>query len=127
MISLSSLGFEHQSSALEQERINAIYEYAFQHFKERIPLEIIASEVGLVPNSFCRYFKSKTGKSFTDFILELRVGYTCKLLLENKLSSKQICYESGFNNFSSLHKHFKFIRDKRPQIYQKTYHSNAHS
>jgi AraC-like DNA-binding protein len=69
VIPLTSLGFEHQSSISEQERINAIYEYSFQNFKERIPLETIASEIGLAPTSFCRYFKSKTGKNFTDFIL----------------------------------------------------------
>ena len=47
VIPLASLGFEHQTSISEQERINAIYEYSFQNFKERIPLETIASEVGL--------------------------------------------------------------------------------
>lgn len=121
VIPLTSLGFEHQSSISEQERINAIYDYSFKNFKEKIPLETIASEIGFAPSSFCRYFKSKTGKSFTDFILELRVGHACKLLHENKLNVKQICYESGFNNFSSFHKHFKTITGLSPQNYQKSY------
>jgi AraC-like DNA-binding protein len=120
-ITLSSQGFEYQSSVFEQERVNTIYEYAFKNFKERIPLNVIANEAGLVPSSFCRYFKSKTGKSFTDFILELRVGHACKLLHENKLNVKQICYESGFNNFSSFHKHFKAITGFSPQNYQNSY------
>jgi AraC-like DNA-binding protein len=121
VVQLSSSGFQHQSSETEHERINSIYEYSFKHFRDRIPLEIIAFEVGLTPNSFCRYFKSKTGKSFTAFILELRVGYACKLLLENKLNNKQICYESGFNNFTSFHKHFKAITGMSPQHYQKAF------
>jgi AraC-like DNA-binding protein len=120
-IPLSSQGFEYQSSVFEQERVNTIYDYAFKNFKERIPLNVIANEAGLVPSSFCRYFKSKTGKSFTDFILELRVGHACKLLHENKLNVKQICYESGFNNFSSFHKHFKAITGFSPQNYQNSY------
>lgn len=118
---LTSVGFEHQTSIAEQERINAIYEYSFKNFKEKIALETIAFEIGLAPTSFCRYFKSKTGKTFTDFILELRVGHACKLLLQNKLNIKQICYESGFNNFSSFHKHFKNITGLSPQVYQKSY------
>lgn len=121
VVLLSSLGFRHQSSELEHDRINAIYEYAFQHFREKIPLETIASEIGLVPSSFCRYFRSKTGKSFTDFIQEIRVGNACKLLLENRLNNKQICFESGFNNFTSFHKHFKEITGVSPQHYQKAY------
>jgi AraC-like DNA-binding protein len=123
VIPLSSLGFEHQTSISEQERINAIYEYAFNNFKERIPLETIAAEIGLAPTSFCRYFKSKTGKSFTDFILELRVGYACKLLHENRLNVKQICFQSGFNNFTSFHKHFKTITGYSPQNYLKSYNA----
>jgi AraC-like DNA-binding protein/mannose-6-phosphate isomerase-like protein (cupin superfamily) len=118
---LSSIGFENQSSIYEHERINMIYDYSFKNFKDRIPLETIASKIGLAPSSFCRYFKSKTGKSYTDFILELRVGHACKLLHENKLNVKQICYESGFNNFSSFHKHFKAITGLSPQNYQKLY------
>lgn len=115
---LSSLGYQHQSSGTEHKRINTIYEYAFQHFRDRIPLETIAATVGLVPNAFCRYFKSKTGKSFTRFVLELRVGYACKLLLEGKLSNKQICYESGFNNVTSFHKHVKAATGLSPQAYR---------
>jgi AraC-like DNA-binding protein len=121
VLPLTSMGFEHQSSDYEQERINLIYDYSFKNFKERIPLDTIASEIGLAPSSFCRYFKSKTGKSYTDFILELRVGHACKLLHENKLNVKQICYDSGFNNFSSFHKHFKTITGFSPQNYQKSY------
>ncbi len=121
LVPLASLGFRHQPSAAEHERINAIYEYAFQHFRDWIPLEVIAAEVGLVPSSFCRYFKSKTGKSFSGFLLELRVGHACKLLLENRLNNKQICFESGFNNFTGFHKHFKAVTGLSPLTYQKAY------
>ncbi len=121
LVPLASLGFRHQPSAAEHERINAIYEYAFRHFREKIPLETIAAEVGLVPSAFCRYFKSKAGKPFSSFVLELRVGHACKLLLENHLNNKQICFESGFNNFTSFHKHFKAVTGLSPQSYQKSY------
>lgn len=121
VIPITSLGYEHQVSVSEQDRINLIYEYAFKNFKEKIPLKAIAAEIGFAPSSFCRYFKSKTGKSFTDFILELRVGHACKLLHHEQLNVKQICYESGFNNFTSFHKHFKSITGLSPQNYQKAY------
>ena len=118
---LASLGFQYEASKVEHERINAIYDFSFHHFLERIPLEMISAKVGLVPSSFCRYFKSKTGKSFTSFILELRVGLACRLLLQNDFPVKQVCYESGFNNFTSFHKHFKSITGLSPQNYQKAH------
>ncbi|MDX2301973.1 MAG: AraC family transcriptional regulator [Microscillaceae bacterium] len=120
-IPLASLGFQHQSSRSEHERINAIYDFAFENFKEHIPLRIIAEKAGFAPSAFCRYFKSKTGKSFTEFILELRVSYACKLLIEGKMNNKEICFESGFNNSSSFHKHFRLITGMSPQSYRESF------
>jgi AraC-like DNA-binding protein len=120
-ISLSSLGFEYSPLTIEHDRINTIYDYSFNHYLEKIPLKTIAYEAGLAPGSFCRYFKSKTGKNFTDFILELRIAFACKLLLEDRYPVKDICFRSGFHNFSSFHKHFKAINGVSPQAYQKIY------
>lgn len=118
---LSSIGFIVDFSESESERINSIYNYTLTHFTGEIYLEEIAAIAGMVPNSFCRYFKSRTGKTYTQFLAELRVGQACKLLLENKLSMKQLCFDSGFNNFSCFHKNFKMITGKSPQKYQQEY------
>ncbi|WP_230679854.1 AraC family transcriptional regulator [Pontibacter rufus] len=121
LIMLSSMGFQADIAETENERLNAIYEYTLSHFKQKITLEEIADIAGLIPNSFCRYFKDMTGKTFSRFVTEIRVGYACKLLVDNKMSIKQLCYESGFSNFNSFHKSFKQIVDKTPQTYQKEY------
>jgi AraC-like DNA-binding protein len=116
---LSSIGFRPDYSESENDRINAIYDYSFRHFTGKIYLGEVASIAGLVPNSFCRYFKSRTGKTYTQFLTEIRVGHACKLLLDNRISIKQLCYESGFNNFTCFHKNFRLITGKSPQSYQK--------
>lgn len=116
---LSSMGFQGSLSELESERINAIYDYTFKHFKDKIYLEEVAGVAGLAPNSFCRYFKTKTGKTYSQFLLELRVGHACKLLIEDRFSVKHLCFESGFNNFTCFHKNFKLITGSTPQSYQK--------
>jgi AraC-like DNA-binding protein len=115
---LSSLGFQYDFSESENERLNAIYDFTFKNFKDKILLEEVAELAGLVPNSFCRYFKSRTGKTYSQFLIELRVGYACKLIIENKINIKQLCFESGFNNFSCFHKNFKKITGKSPKDYQ---------
>lgn len=118
---LSSLGFQYNLSTSENERMNAIYEYTLRRFQQKIALEEIASVAGMVPNSFCRYFKARAGKTFSRFLMEIRVGYACKLLLDNRMSVKQLCFESGFNNFTCFHKNFKAITGKSPLDYQKVY------
>ncbi|MDB5192155.1 MAG: AraC family transcriptional regulator [Segetibacter sp.] len=121
---LSSIGFKPDLMDNEKDRINDIYEYSIKNFKGKIQLEEIAAVANISPNSFCRYFKSRTRKTYSQFLIELRVGHACKLLIENNLSIKQLCYESGFNNFTSFHKYFKMITKKSPLTYQKEYMSN---
>jgi len=118
---LSSIGFRHNFEETENERINAIYNYSLANFKRKIQMEEMAAVANISPNSFCRYFKSRTRKTYTQFISEIRVGHACKLLIEDSMNVKQICYESGFHNFASFHKHFKMITGKSPLSYQKSY------
>jgi AraC-like DNA-binding protein len=116
---LSSIGFRYDFSEFESDRINAIYDFTFSRFSQKIYLEEVAAVAGLVPNSFCRYFKSRTGKTYSQFLTEIRIGHSCKLLIDNRISIKQLCFESGFNNFTCFHKHFKMITGKSPQHYLK--------
>lgn len=118
---LSSIGFKGNLENSENERINAIYEFSLSNFKRKIQLEEIAEIAKISPNSFCRYFKSRTRKTYSRFLIEIKVGHACKLLIENKLNVKQVCYESGFNNFASFHKYFKQVTGKSPLAYQKEF------
>jgi len=123
-VPLSSMGFKPDLVDAEKDRINAIYEYSIRNFKRKIQLEEIADVANISPNSFCRYFKSRTRKTYSQFLIELRVGHACKLLIENNHCIKRLCYESGFNNFTSFHKYFKMITGKSPLVYQKEFVSN---
>lgn len=121
LTTLSSIGFKYDLVEDEKDRINAIYEYSLKNFKRPIQLEEIAGVANISPNSFCRYFKSRTRKTYSQFLIEIRVGHACKLLIESSMSIKQLCYESGFNNFTSFHKYFKMITSKSPLTYQREF------
>ena len=118
---LSSVGFNPHFQRGEKDRINNIYDFALQRFRQRISLDEIAEVAGMSCNAFCRYFKSRTGKTFSQFLIEIRVGHACKLLIENSMNVKQICYESGFHNFAGFHKYFKQITGKSPLNYQRAF------
>ncbi len=124
IIVLSSLGFQQNLKEAENDRINCIYQYSLANYKRKIQMEEIAGVANMSPHSFCRYFKSKTRKTYSNFLIEVRVGIACKLLLENRLCIKQICYESGFHNFASFHKYFRMITQKTPLNYQREYISS---
>jgi AraC-like DNA-binding protein/quercetin dioxygenase-like cupin family protein len=116
---LSSKDYRHEYKNAEIDRMSDIYEYTLTNFRRKIHLDEIAQIAHISTNSFCRYFKSRARKTYFQFLTELRVGYACRLLVDNKLNIKQICFESGFNNFASFHKHFKKQTGKSPLNYQK--------
>jgi len=121
IVLLSSQTFQADYNEYESERIHEIYNYTMNNFKKKISLEEIAKIAYVSPNSFCRYFKSHTGKTYSRFLIEVRVGHACKLLIEDKYSASKICYESGFNNFSNFNRHFRMITGKSPLEYKKAF------
>ena len=105
----------------EANRLNKVFQYVSDNFQRKITLSEIASVANLSTKAFCRYFKSKTRKTFYDFLLEVRVAHACHLLLEKDMSINEICYDSGFNNLSNFNRYFKKIMNKAPTGYKREF------
>jgi AraC-like DNA-binding protein len=116
---LNADGFAFETKYQDHNRINIIYEYINLNFQNNITLQEIANEVSMTVPAFCRYFKKTTGKTFTKLVNEYRVVHATKLLSETQNSITDICFESGFNNFSHFNKHFKLITGKSASNYRK--------
>lgn len=101
---------------------DAIHEYIFQNFKKPIQLADVAAVAEMNPTAFSRYFKRIHRKTFSQYLIEIRIGYACKLLIENKLNISDICYKSGFNNLSNFNKQFKKIMKMNPSDYIRKHH-----
>lgn len=99
-------------------RLDKVMHLINSNYRETIKLETVAGNIGMNPSAFSRYFRDKTGKSFTGFVLEMRVGYACKLLIEGNHSISQICFESGFNNLSNFNRCFKRLTALTPVRYR---------
>lgn len=121
IVQLSNTFNDQQYDQYDTDRINHIYQYSLGNFQQKISIEEIAGVASISPNSFCRYFKSRTRKTYSQFLLEIRIGHACKLLREGKLNIAQTCFESGFNNFANFNKYFKIHTGKSPLQYQKGY------
>ena len=107
----------------ETNRLNKIFQHVSDNFQRKITLTEIASVANLSTKAFCRYFKSKTRKTFYDFLLEVRVAHACHLLLEKDMSVYEVCYDTGFNNLSNFNRYFKKITDKTPTGYKREFMS----
>jgi AraC-like DNA-binding protein len=116
---ITSLGYRNTHKVSETERMHKVYEFAFQHYKENIKLKDVASSANMSVPAFCRYFKKRAHKTFSNFVAEIRVGHACKILSENDLSIAQICYESGFNTLSNFNKTFKDVKGQTPSEFRR--------
>lgn len=99
-------------------RFNNIYQFLLENFSEEITLNDAASVCNMSSNSFCRYFKSKTQKTFTRFLNEIRIGQACKLLQQGDKPILAICYECGYNSPVNFFKFFKQLTGQTPGEYR---------
>lgn len=99
-------------------RVSKTISYIHQNFREEISLEEAASVAGMQLHSFCRFFKTLTSRTFTDFLNEVRIGFSCKLLQQSDLTITQIGFESGFSNISYFNRSFKKIKGQTPSEYR---------
>lgn len=116
---LNADGFALLSNVQDNDRINLVFNHVKTHFKEEITLEAIAALTHMTVPSFCRYFKKITNKTFTQFVNEYRLVHASKLLSEQAISITDVCFESGFNNFSHFNKRFKAFTGQTPSAYRK--------
>jgi AraC-like DNA-binding protein len=101
-------------------RIDKIMSFLNKNYTRHISLDEIASFAAMNASAFCRYFKSKTGKSFKNYILDMRIGYACKLLLMEDISISQLSSQCGFETISHFNKTFKKNTGYVPSQYRKT-------
>ncbi|MGN6493719.1 MAG: AraC family transcriptional regulator, partial [Agriterribacter sp.] len=104
---LSSAGYSNTVNSADTERINAVMNHIMQHYADDITVEEVAGMCNLTVPSFCRYFKSRTHKTFSEFLNEVRILNACKLLVKKEMTITQICYETGYNNISHFNRQFK--------------------
>ena len=115
---LNADGFSMEMQMQDNDRINAVFNYVKDNFQQHISLEQVSELVSMTEPSFCRYFKKITNKTFTRFVNDYRLVHASKLLAEKPISISEICYESGFNNFSYFNKSFKEFTGKSASQYR---------
>lgn len=115
---LNAVGFSMETEVKDNNRINNVFNHVKNNFREDIPLEEMADMVSMTVPSFCRYFKKITNKTFVQFVNEYRLVHASKLLAEKPMSITEVCYESGFNNFSHFNKSFKAFTGQNPSEYR---------
>lgn len=88
-------------------RVEQIFRYVEQHYREPIELQEAADELGLNKEYFCRFFKRNTGMSFLQYVSHVRMNHIYHDLLYSEESIQEILEKNGVFNNKIFYKQFK--------------------
>lgn len=113
---LSSSDMTEFASENEQ-KIDEVLKFISDNYTSYITLNDVAKVACMTSNSFCRFFKRMTNKSFTEFLNEVRIRNASRLLVQNNLSIAEVGYTVGFNTPTNFNKRFKQIMGCTPSSF----------
>jgi len=118
---LCEQGFSYNLNYTDNERINTVYQYIKDHYRQRITLRKMASEVNMSEEYFSRFFSKVMHKSFFTFLNEYRINAASKLLIEADLPVVQVCYSCGYGSIPFFYRQFKKFKGFSPLTYKLQY------
>jgi len=105
-------------------RLKKAQEYIAANYKGEVRLNDLAKLVGMSPSSFSRFFKLRTGRSISDYIIGIRLDVASRELVTTHTPIAEICYSSGFNNVSNFNRIFKKNKGYTPKEFREIYKRN---
>lgn len=118
---LSSQAFVDAYQKFDTQKINKVYEFTLNQYHRKILIEEAAIVANMSVPNFCKYFKSRTQKTYIQFLTEVRIGFACRMLIENKKSIQQIAFDCGFHNLSNFNRSFRLLKNQKPAEYKQVF------
>ena len=118
---LASSSFAKVDVDSESRRILKVKDYISKHYTEEIRLADLADLVGMSTTSFSRFFKLRSGKTLSDYVVEMRLGVASRQLVDTTNSVSEICYDCGFNTLSNFNRLFRKYKGCSPTEFREKY------
>lgn len=118
---LASEEFSKAGTSSDSRRIQMATDFIKKHFKEDIHLADLSDLVCMTPTAFSKFFSLRTHKSVSDYIIDQRLGYASRQLIDSAQTVIEICYDSGFNNVSNFNRLFKKRKGLTPTEFRDNY------
>ncbi|MEG0519153.1 MAG: AraC family transcriptional regulator [Bacteroidales bacterium] len=118
---LSSSAFAKIETHSDSRRVQMVQYYINDNYKKDIRLPVVASMAGMSAVAFSRFFKMRSGRSLSDYIIDIRLGYASRGLADSTKSIAEICYDCGFNNLSNFNRIFKKKKGCSPKEFRENF------
>ena len=118
---LSSSTFAKVDVSSESRRVLKVKDFINTHINDELRLEQLANLVSMTPTAFSRFFKLRTGKTLSEYIVDIRLGHAARLLLDTSDSVSEICWDCGFNTLSNFNRLFRKRKGCSPTEFREKY------
>ncbi len=118
---LASSSFAKVHVDSDSHRILKVKNFIDSNYHEEIRLAQLADIVGMTPSAFSRFFKLCTGKNVAEYIVDVRLGYAARRLVDTTESVSEICYCCGFNTLSNFNRLFRKRKGCNPTEFRDYY------
>ena len=119
---LASSSFAKVEVSSDSRRVQKVKNYIDQNYRYEIRLPQVADIAGMSPSAFSRFFKLHTGRNLSEYIIDLRLGYASRMLVDSTHSIAEISFSCGFNNLSNFNRIFKKRKGCSPSEFRENYH-----
>ncbi len=96
------------------DRLIQVLRFMDNNLQHQISLDEVAEIACMTKPSFCRFFKSRTRKKFSQYLEEIRINRACKLLIGSDHAVSDVAHLCGYNSDSHFCKVFKDHMGKSP-------------
>ena len=118
---LASSTFAKVEVSSESRRVLKVKEFINTHMNDELRLEQLANLVSMTPTAFSRFFKLRTGKTLSEYIVDIRLGQAARLLVDTADSVSEICWNCGFNTLSNFNRLFRKRKGCSPTEFREKY------
>lgn len=119
--SLTTSTYNKKLDMLASQRIEQVYSYILKNLKRNPNLDTAAAKINMTKTSFCKFVKSKTKKTFSELVNDMRIAHAAKLLQNTDMTAPEVCYDSGFNDPSYFYRVFSKRTGLSPKEYRKQF------
>lgn len=106
----------------DSRRILKVTNFISKNYMDELRLPELASLAGMSSSAFSRFFKLHTGRNISEYIIDLRLGYAARMLVDTAKSISEIGFDCGFNNLSNFNRIFKKKKGCSPSEFRESYH-----
>jgi AraC-like DNA-binding protein len=114
---LSSPGFAVAPNPYDEKRVNRVWQFINEHLDQPLSLPAAARLLHMSDGAFSRFFRAHLGKTFPEFVNELRIGRACRLLAETQDAITQIALACGYRNLSNFNRQFARFKKCTPRAF----------